>query len=201
MTKCILASIFRCGVTSLHFAVYLLLSTPLWNLSSKFSVCDGAFEIPYSPEGEFDINLPFNLLISAPLCNFSSEFYLAYDVVHFIFHILMRGNSASLCRLSALYAISLPILPPTFTAHMTWCIWPSIFARGPIRRHFALYLLISMPLCNLFSKYYCAYDMVHFIFHIWRRRNSASLCRLSFNLYAAFQFPCQIFPRVRHGAF
>ena len=137
------------------------------------------------------------LLTSTPLCNFPSEFHRAYSVVHFSFLILRRGKSSPLCCLSAnLYAALqfLLISHPNFTMRMTWCILSSIFYGGAFQRHFAIYLLISMPLCNFPSKYYRAYDIVRFIFLILRRGNSAPLCRLSSNPYATLQFIFQILP-------
>ena len=99
----------------------------------------------------------------------------------------------SLCR----YAICLS----NITVRMTWYILSSIFRGGGIRLHFAVCLLISMPLCNLSAKFYCGYDVVRFASRISRRGNSAPLCRLSANLYAALQFYFQILQHIWHGAF
>ena len=88
-----------------------------------------------------------------------------------------------------------------FTVHMTWCSLSPKFHWVTIRRHFAVYIAICMPFCNLSSEFYHAYDLVHLISQISLRDSPASVRRFSSDLQAVFKFSFRILPCVRQDAF
>ena len=83
-----------------------------------------------------------------------------------------------------------------FTLRMAWCILAPLFYGEASRRHFAVYLLISMPLCNFASEFCSAYDMGRFTFRNLRWGRPTSFCRVCYlasNVYLAYYMVHLIF--------